>query len=266
MYQANLLTTCARCFLERGGYFFIMRQPPPRTGIPPNTPLATGNTSPYAIPSIWSARHPPLGTGGSLLSSSFHTIEAGPPVHLLSRRRPTQNCVWPITISTLNFQCSRISCKRSRRQQGILLEGVELNCDDWANGKATVDPSGWGRSISPFPKSGTSAVTATAPLYCATPSVVGMMRCWPNGETQWHAETISAGTTGQGNHLFSWLQPLFHHWMRLKSPDRAVGIHLNNPWFDFRSLIEPGLKEERHRDRVPVAQAGVAPLVALQPP
>ncbi|EAS3058905.1 peptide ABC transporter substrate-binding protein, partial [Salmonella enterica] len=39
-----------------------------------------------------------------------------------------------------------------------------------------------------------------------------------------------------------WLQPLFHHWMRLKSPDRARGIHLNNlGWFDFRSTwIEPG--------------------------
>ncbi|WP_260391295.1 hypothetical protein, partial [Salmonella enterica] len=31
-------------------------------------------------------------------------------------------------------------------------------------------------------------------------------------------------------------------WMRLKSPDRARGIHLNNlGWFDFRSTwIEPG--------------------------
>ena len=31
-----------------------------------------------------------------------------------------------------------------------------------------------------------------------------------------------------------WLQPLFHHWMRLKSPGQAQGIHLNNlGWFDF---------------------------------
>ncbi|MGB5444921.1 MAG: SgrR family transcriptional regulator [Psychromonas sp.] len=38
-----------------------------------------------------------------------------------------------------------------------------------------------------------------------------------------------------------WLQPLFHHWMRLKGPEQAQGIRLNNlGWFDFQSTwLEP---------------------------
>ena len=33
-----------------------------------------------------------------------------------------------------------------------------------------------------------------------------------------------------------WLQPLFHHWLRLQGPAQARGIRLNNlGWFDFKS-------------------------------
>lgn len=38
-----------------------------------------------------------------------------------------------------------------------------------------------------------------------------------------------------------WLQPLFHHWLRLQGPAQARGIRLNNlGWFDFKSAwLEP---------------------------
>lgn len=37
------------------------------------------------------------------------------------------------------------------------------------------------------------------------------------------------------------LQPLFHHWMQLKTPEHAQGAHLNNlGWFDFQTTwLEP---------------------------
>ncbi|GAB7258913.1 hypothetical protein DaDZ19_05780 [Dickeya ananatis] len=52
----------------------------------------------------------------------------------------------------------------------------------------------------------------------------------------WRAGVLNSEQLMQHVVSKGWLQPLFHHWMRLKGPDQAVGIHLNNlGWFDFSS-------------------------------
>ncbi len=145
------------------------------------------------------------------------------PVHLLSRRRPTQNCVWPITIQHPEFPML-LDIIRDHAPAGYFKRGVELNYDDWANAKAN-NGSLAGDGQFPHSKSGTSVHGYWAPLYCATPSVVGMMRCWPNGK-QWHAEHQRGTTLVRGNHPFRLATAAFSLRMRLKSPDRA-GIHLN---------------------------------------
>ena len=61
---------------------------------------------------------------------------------------------------------------------------------------------------------------------------------WHN---QWRSGDInSEHLTWQVVHS-GWLQPLFHHWMRLKGPANVQGLHLNNlGWFDFCSTwFEP---------------------------
>ena len=59
--------------------------------------------------------------------------------------------------------------------------------------------------------------------------------------TKWRNNTINAEELMRFTTTSGWLQPLFHHWMRLKGPEQAKGIHLNNlGWFDFKSTwIEP---------------------------
>lgn len=48
---------------------------------------------------------------------------------------------------------------------------------------------------------------------------------------QLDSEHLMAEVIGAG-----WLQPLFHHWLRLQGPAQARGIRLNNlGWFDFKS-------------------------------
>ncbi len=89
---------------------------------------------------------------------------------------------------------------------GILLEGVELNYDDWANGKANVDL--WLGTVNfPIPEEwnvGTWLLETTR----ATPSAVGMMRCWPNGKPSGMPGNHRRGTAGQETTRSGWLQPL----------------------------------------------------------
>lgn len=141
--------------------------------------------------------------------------------------------IWPNLTETDNQEIMR--------QQGILLEGVELNYDDWANGKANVDL--WLGTVNfPIPEEwnvGTWLLGSPLLRHAISGGDDALLAQW---ETQWHAETISAEQLVRETTRSGWLQPLFHHWMRLKGPDRARGIHLNNlGWFDFRSTwIEPG--------------------------
>ena len=62
--------------------------------------------------------------------------------------------------------------------------------------------------------------------------------------TKWRNNTINAEELMRFTTTSGWLQPLFHHWMRLKGPEQAKGIHLNNlGWFDFKSTwIEPEIQ------------------------
>lgn len=112
-------------FLERGGYFLLCDSRSPHWHTAEHRRWLRETLSPYAIlQHLSEAIRPFWVPGGSLLSSWFHTIEAGPACSPLSRRRPTQNCVWPITISTLNFQCSWISCKRSCASRAFYLRAL----------------------------------------------------------------------------------------------------------------------------------------------
>ncbi|HFW5634352.1 TPA: HTH-type transcriptional regulator SgrR [Salmonella enterica subsp. enterica serovar Typhi] len=198
--------------------------------------------SPYALlQHLSEAIRPFWVPGGSLLSSWFHTIEAGPACSPFISSSPYAKLRLAYHDQHPEFPMLLDIMQEIMRQQGILLEGVELNYDDWANGKTNVDL--WLGTVNfPIPEEwnvGTWLLGSPLLRHAISGGDDALLAQW---ETQWHAETISAEQLVRETTRSGWLQPLFHHWMRLKSPDRARGIHLNNlGWFDFRSTwIEPG--------------------------
>lgn len=109
-------------FLERGGYFLLCDSRSPHWHTAEHRRWLRETLSPYALlQHLSEAIRPFWVPGGSYCPPGFILLRRAQPVHLLSRRRPTQNCVWPITISTLNFRCSWISCKRSCASRAFYL-------------------------------------------------------------------------------------------------------------------------------------------------
>ena len=124
--------------------------------------------------------------------------------------------------------------------EGVELETVALNYTDWADGNADVDL--WLGTVN-------FAVPEVWNVGCwllGTPLLrqsisggdISQLNDWM---TKWRNNTINAEELMRFTTTSGWLQPLFHHWMRLKGPEQAKGIHLNNlSWFDFKSTwIEP---------------------------
>ncbi|OZH92510.1 SgrR family transcriptional regulator [Salmonella enterica] len=229
-------------FLERGGYFLLCDSRSPHWHTAEHRRWLRETLSPYAIlQHLSEAIRPFWVPGGSLLSSWFHTIEAGPACSPFISSSPYAKLRLAYHDQHPEFPMLLDIMQEIMRQQGILLEGVELNYDDWANGKANVDL--WLGTVNfPIPEEwnvGTWLLGSPLLRHAISGGDDALLAQW---ETQWHAETISAEQLVRETTRSGWLQPLFHHWMRLKSPDRARGIHLNNlGWFDFRSTwIEPG--------------------------
>lgn len=229
-------------FLERGEYFLLCDSRSPHWHTAEHRRWLRETLSPYAIlQHLSEAIRPFWVPGGSLLSSWFHTIEAGPACSPFISSSPYAKLRLAYHDQHPEFPMLLDIMQEIMRQQGILLEGVELNYDDWANGKANVDL--WLGTVNfPIPEEwnvGTWLLGSPLLRHAISGGDDALLAQW---ETQWHAETISAEQLVRETTRSGWLQPLFHHWMRLKSPDRARGIHLNNlGWFDFRSTwIEPG--------------------------
>ncbi len=124
--------------------------------------------------------------------------------------------------------------------EGVELETVALTYTDWADGNADVDL--WLGTVN-------FAVPEVWNVGCwllGTPLLrqsisggdIAQLKDWM---TKWRNNTINAEELMRFATTSGWLQPLFHHWMRLKGPEQAKGIHLNNlGWFDFKSTwIEP---------------------------
>lgn len=169
-------------FLERGGYFLLCDSRSPHWHTAEHRRWLRETLSPYAIlQHLREAIRPFWVPGGSLLSSWFHTIEAGPACSPFISSSPYAKLRLAYHDQHPEFPMLLDIMQEIMRQQGILLEGVELNYDDWANGKANVDL--WLGTVNfPIPEEWNVGTWLLGSLYCATPSAVGMMRCWPNGK------------------------------------------------------------------------------------
>ena len=125
-------------------------------------------------------------------------------------------------------------------RENIELVTVEVDYQRWALGDAEVDI--WLGTVN-FPVPETWHVGA---WLLGTQLLRQSISGGDNGQLeQWH-KAWRAGELDSQVLVWQviqsgWLQPLFHHWMRLKGPAQAQGIHLNNlGWFDFQSTwLEP---------------------------
>lgn len=125
-------------------------------------------------------------------------------------------------------------------RENIDLVMLELDYQDWARGDADADF--WLGTVN-FPVPETWHVGAwLLGSKLLRQSITGgdkqqlgkLHKAWRAGELDSQVLVWKVIQSG-------WLQPLFHHWMRLKGPEQAQGIHLNNlGWFDFQSTwLEP---------------------------
>lgn len=230
-------------FLERGGYFLLCDQRSSYWQSIERRRWIREKLHPYLLLQQLVASIRPLWVpASSLLPDWFHCIDDGPvtspfdtegahPVLRLAYH--SQHPEYPMLVAEM---------RKLLAAEGVQLQLTELDYQQWARGEAEVDlwlgtvnfavPEEWnvGAWLLGMPLLKQAIFAGDEPRFTR----------W---QQQWRAGTLSAQqmlgqVVGEG-----WLQPLFHHWMRLKGPEQAQGIHLNNlGWFDFNtSWMEPGL-------------------------
>lgn len=229
-------------FLEQGGYFLLCDSRTDKWRTTEQRAWLQHILNPYSIlqemnPAIrylwvpatsllpdWCHRIAPIDVG-----SLFETDKSKPMIRLAYHdHHPEFPALAQVMVTLLE------------RQQ-IELQLVELPYEQWATGNAE-DIDIWLGTINfPVPEAWhVGAWLLGSPLLRASISggEISQLNQW---QDEWRSgETSSERLIWQVVHS-GWLQPLFHHWMRLKGPAHAQGIHLNNlGWFDFRSTwFEP---------------------------
>lgn len=126
------------------------------------------------------------------------------------------------------------------KEAGVNVQLLELDYQHWVNGDAQADL--WLGTVN-FARPEVWNVAAwllSMPLL-QQGIAGGDKRLQDNWREAWRSGQLSTVDLVQQVVNSGWLQPLFHHWMRLKGPDQAQNFHLNNlGWFDFStSWIEP---------------------------
>ena len=120
-------------------------------------------------------------------------------------------------------------------EQGVTVELLELDYASWQRGEVMADL--WLGSVN-FAAPGEWSLGCWllgSPLLRR--SICGgdeqQLNLW---QQQWQGEQLSSEQLMGQVIALGWLQPLFHHWLRLQGPAQARGIRLNNlGWFDFKS-------------------------------
>ncbi len=234
-------------FLEQGGYFLLCDSRSPYWGCIEQRRWLQETLNPYRLAQqfIASIRHFWV-PAGSLLPSWFHCMAACEPVSPFgSQRLPAKQPGRPVLrlgyyTQHPEYPMLAQAMSQALAAQGVALEMVEMDYDRWAVGDADVDL--WLGSINfAVPEIwNVGAWLLGSPLLRQSISGgdVGLLNEW---QQNWRNECLGSeqlvwNIVGSG-----WLQPLFHHWMRLKGPEQARGIHLNNlGWFDIKSTwLEP---------------------------
>jgi len=229
-------------FLEKGGYFLLCDSRSSYWQGMEQRRWLREKLSPHVLLQqlIEPIRHFWVPTG-SLLPTWFHCMmpcNSESPFRLSQNDKPVLRLAYHEQHP--EYRMLTVLMAKVLALEGVILETVELNYTDWADGNADVDL--WLGTVN-------FAVPEIWNVGCwllGTPLLRqsisgGDISQLNNWMTNWRNSTINAEELMRFTTSSGWLQPLFHHWMRLKGPEQAKGIHLNNlGWFDFKSTwIEP---------------------------
>ncbi|EOU3145416.1 SgrR family transcriptional regulator [Yersinia enterocolitica] len=233
-------------FLERGGYFLLCDSRSPHWHDIKQRRWLRKTLNPYhLIQQLIESIRPFWVPANSVLPTWFHGIDAGEECSPFSSDIATESEDMPVLTLAYHAQHPEYSMLVTEMThilaaQGIKLDMIELDYTSWAKGEAKADlwlgtvnfavPEEWNVGVwllssQLLRQSITGGDDADLQRY---------LHDWRNqslGSEQLIREIIANG----------WLQPLFHHWMRLKAPEQAQGAHLNNlGWFDFQTTwLEP---------------------------
>lgn len=173
---------------------------------------------------------------GSLLPSWFHSMDGG------ETKAPIKPCHLKLAYHAQHpeYRMLALDMQKLLSEKGVEFEIVELEYEQWATGKEAVDL--WLGTVNfPVPEEwNVGAWLLSMPLLKENISG-GNKDVFERWLQQWREQSLTSQQLVQNVVGEGWLQPLFHHWMRLKGPEQAQGIHLNNlGWFDFKTTwMEP---------------------------
>ncbi|MGE4799114.1 SgrR family transcriptional regulator [Yersinia hibernica] len=233
-------------FLERGGYFLLCDSRSPHWHCIKQRRWLQQVLNPYnLIQRLIAPIRPFWVPASSVLPTWFHGIDSGEkcsPFPLNTSAEPADMPILTMAYHAQHPEYQMLVTEMAHilATQGIKLAVTELDYPTWASGEANVDlwlgtvnfavPEEWNVGAwllgSPLLRQSiTGGDTASLQTYLHD------WRSQTLGSEQLIREVISGG----------WLQPLFHHWMRLKAPEHTQGAHLNNlGWFDFQTTwLEP---------------------------
>ncbi|ARU93719.1 SgrR family transcriptional regulator [Tatumella citrea] len=172
---------------------------------------------------------------GSLLPDWLHTMDDGPTERPPLLSLPSGEATLTLAYHRQHPEFTMLACEMQHilQQQNITLRLLELEYEQWARGEAEADL--WLGTVNfAVPESwNVGAWLLGMPLlkHSVSGGDMGQFAGWQQG---WRDQSLNGKQLAREVLRNGWLQPLFHHWMRLKSPGHAQGIHLNNlGWFDF---------------------------------
>lgn len=233
-------------FLERGVYFLLCDSRSPYWHDIKQRRWLRKTLNPYhLIQRLIEPIRPFWVPAGSVLPTWFHGIDTGEECSPFSSDIATESEGMPVLTLAYHAQHPEYPMLVTEMThilaaQGIKLDIIELDYTSWAKGEAKADL--WLGTVNFAVPEEWNVGAWLLGSQLLRQSIAGgddadlqsYLHDWRNqflGSEQLIREIIANG----------WLQPLFHHWMRLKAPEQAQGAHLNNlGWFDFKTTwLEP---------------------------
>ncbi|OWF78431.1 SgrR family transcriptional regulator [Yersinia rohdei] len=233
-------------FLERGGYFLLCDSRSPHWHNIKQRRWLRETLNPYnLIQRLIEPIRPFWVPASSVLPTWFHMIDSGDKCPPFPARAELAVHNMPVLTMAYHSQHPEYTMLVTEithilAMQGIKLDAIELDYATWASGAANVDlwlgtvnfsvPEAWN----------VGAWLLGSPLlhHSITGGDQAKLQAYLH---QWRSQSLDSEQLIRKVIGSGWLQPLFHHWMRLKAPEQAQGVHLNNlGWFDFQTTwLEP---------------------------
>ncbi|WP_276970961.1 SgrR family transcriptional regulator [Tatumella ptyseos] len=230
-------------FPEKGGYFLLCDSRSPHWQQSPARRWIREILNPYALIQRFIPAIRPLWIpAASLMPDWLHAMSEGEAIRPASLPVGGAENILRLAFHRQHpeFEMLAREMQFLLKQQGIILQLMEQDYEEWANGEGNVDL--WLGTVNfPVPEVwNAGAWLLSLPLLRHSVSG-GDAERFARWQHAWRAGSLQGKQLTQQVIHDGWLQPLFHHWMRLKSPGQAQGIRLNNlGWFDFtRAWMAP---------------------------